>query len=260
MAKFILGRKQSIDNGDWLEAVAQIETLVSREELDTLVATTLEEIREVTAGKHTAYAWSGGKDSIVLEKLCDMVGITSSVLGHCSLEYPAFMDWVQQHKPNGCSLVDTGQDYDFIKKNPIALFPPMTYHWSRNLQIAAQNRYYKAQGLEVMMLGRRKADGNFVGKGTNFYTDSKGMSKYNPLADWKHEHVLAFIHYYQCPVPPIYEWDDGYKIGTHPWFARPYIKSPAEGWAQIHKIDPSVVVEAAEHLPSAESFLEGVNA
>ena len=71
-----LGRKQNISNDAWLEAVAAIEQTVSREELDALTASTVEDIRATTEGERTAYAWSGGKDSIVLSKVCEMAGVT----------------------------------------------------------------------------------------------------------------------------------------------------------------------------------------
>ena len=85
-----LGRKQSIDNSAWLEAVATIENAVSREELDALTAATVADIKAHTEGKAAAYAWSAGKDSIVLGKLCEAAGVTDCMIGVCDLEYPAF--------------------------------------------------------------------------------------------------------------------------------------------------------------------------
>lgn len=50
-----LGRKQSISNDTWLEAVASIEQAVSREELDRLTAATVEDIQATIAGERIAY-------------------------------------------------------------------------------------------------------------------------------------------------------------------------------------------------------------
>ena len=105
-----LGRKQSIDNSAWLEAVATIEEAVSRAELDELTAATVADIKAVTAGKCAAYAWSAGKDSIVLGKLCEAAGVTDSMIGVCDLEYPAFAAWIEEHKPAGCEVINTHQD------------------------------------------------------------------------------------------------------------------------------------------------------
>ena len=68
----VLGRKQSIRNEDWINAMQHIEDLVKKEELDTLVDQTVSEILEQTEGKKAAFAWSGGKDSLVLERVCEM--------------------------------------------------------------------------------------------------------------------------------------------------------------------------------------------
>ena len=47
----VLGRKQSIRNEDWINAMQHIEDLVKKEELDTLVDQTVSEILEQTEGK-----------------------------------------------------------------------------------------------------------------------------------------------------------------------------------------------------------------
>ena len=62
----VLGRKQRIQNSDWIDAFGKIEQLVSKKELDQLVEKTVKEIKKKTKGKKAAYAWSGGKDSLVL--------------------------------------------------------------------------------------------------------------------------------------------------------------------------------------------------
>lgn len=66
-----LGRKQRIDNSAWLEAVATIEEAVSRAELDELTAGDRGGHQGRDGWKRAAYAWSAGKDSIVLGKLCE---------------------------------------------------------------------------------------------------------------------------------------------------------------------------------------------
>ena len=64
-----LGRKQRISNNAWLEAISGIEEKVSVQEIQDISGNALEAIREATAGKKAAYAWSAGKDSIVLGSL-----------------------------------------------------------------------------------------------------------------------------------------------------------------------------------------------
>lgn len=132
--------------------------------------------------------------------------------------------------------------------------------WFSIVQHRAQREYFKAHELDIIILGRRRADGNFVGRGANIYTDGKGVTRFSPLAAWSHEHVLAYIHYHQLPLPPIYGWKNGYLCGTHPWPARQWTGSTENGWREVYDIDPSIVTAAAEKLESAQAFLEGVGA
>lgn len=254
-----LGRKQNIKNDAWLEAVENIEAAVSRQELDALVDATVEDIRAKTSGKSAAYAWSAGKDSIVLGKLCEMAGVTSSMIGVCNLEYPAFMKWVDENKPEGCEVINTGQDLEWLSKHPEMLFPQNSTtaaRWFSIVQHRAQREYFAAHDLDIIILGRRRADGNYVGRKSNIYTDGKGVTRYSPLADWSHEHILAFIHYHRLPLPPIYGWHNGYLCGTHPWPARQWTGSEENGWREVYNIDKEIVITAAERLPGAKAYME----
>lgn len=253
-----LGRKQSIKNEDWLNAIEHIEETVSKSELDELTANTISEIKDFVKDKNAAYAWSGGKDSIVLGKLCEKAGVKKSMIGVCDLEYPAFMTWIEQNTPKGCEIVHINLGLDWLAKHEMLLFPKTSdkaARWFSIVQHTAQRIYFKNQNLDVLILGRRHADGNYTGNG-NCYTDSKGVLRYSPLADWKHEHVLAYIHYNKLALPPIYGWKNGYLCGTHPWPARQWCGSVENGWAEIYEIDPSIVENAAAKIESARRFLE----
>ena len=72
----MLGRKQSVrNNEDWKNALDHIEETVSKKELDSLVKKTVKDIKEKCKGKKAAYAWSAGKDSLVLGEICEKAGI-----------------------------------------------------------------------------------------------------------------------------------------------------------------------------------------
>ena len=83
------------------------------------------------------------------------------------------------------------------------------------MQRAGISQFYRQHSLEILVEGHRKADGNY-GKGSNLHSNASGLTRYSPLADWPHELLLAYIHYHKLPMPPIYDWKDGYRCGTHP--------------------------------------------
>lgn len=257
----MLGRKQKISNDDWIKAAVQIEKLVSRQQIETAAERVLTDIQKRTAGKKVAYAWSGGKDSLVLGHICEQAGIYASVLAVCDLEYPAFLNWLCQHKPIGCEIINTGQNLNWLAAHTEMLFPQnsaLAGRWFAIVQHRAQRQYYQQKHLDMLLLGRRRADGNFVGYGDNIYTDRNGITRYCPLADWSHEQILAYIYYHQIELPPIYSWQNGYLCGTHPWPARQWTGSMQNGWWEIYNIDPEIVKNAAAVLDSARTFLQEV--
>lgn len=254
----MLGRKQSISNDEWVKTYANIENIISQAEVDAIAEKTLLEIANRVKGKNVGYGWSGGKDSVVLSDLCEKAGVTQCIIGLCDLEYPAFLRWIAKHAPQNLEYYKVGYDLEWLSKHQGLLFPPLSYHYSRIIQIPAQNKLYKSHGLDMILLGRRKADGNYVGAGVNYYTDGKGRTKYNPLSDWTHEQVLGYIHYHNLPMAPFYEWKNGFKIGTHPWYTRSYIDNVMDGWQEIYDIDKTIVIEAAKYIDSAARFLQGV--
>ena len=109
----------------------------------------------------------------------------------------------------------------------------------------------------MLLLGRRRADGNYVGKGDNIYTNNDGITRYSPLADWTHEEILAYIHYYKCELPPISEWPNGYLCGTHSWPARQWTGGIMNGWREIYQIEPKILEEVSKYFPEAKDVLDG---
>ena len=258
----MLGKKQSIRNSDWLKALSSIETSVPRSRIEALTAQAVADIKHTCAGKRAAYAWSGGKDSIALGHICELAGIKDCVLVICELEYKAFTDWVKANAPERLEIVNTGQNLEWLSKNLQMLFPQdgaTAAKWFHIVQHRGQAIYYKRHKLDVICLGRRKADGNYVGRGSNIYTNAEGVTRYSPIADWTHEEVLAYIHYNNLPIPPIYGWKNGYLCGTHEWAARQWTGSIENGWREVYEIDKSIVIDAARLIPSAAEFLKQVN-
>ncbi len=259
--KRILGRKQRIDNQLWLDAMNQIEDLVSADELEEAVRKVREDIREKTAGKKMAYCWSGGKDSIVLSKICRQEGITDCMFAHTELEYPEFLGWCLSNLPEGCEVINTGQDLDWLARHQEMIFPKgkELNAWYSGVQRAGFTKYFFDHQLDMIMVGHRKADGNVCGK-DNIIRKNSGEVRYSPLADWPHEMTLAYIHYHGLQLPPIYGWKNGFRCGTHPWPSRMYMEDLHQGYSEVWEIDPDIIRGAAEKIDSARAFLEEVTA
>ncbi len=254
----IFGRKQRIKNSDWIDTFEKIDQLVTKEDLEQLINKTIRDVKKKIKGKKVAYAWSGGKDSLVLSKICQGAGIIPCIFVICHLEYKAFIEWVEIHKPPELSIINTGQDMSWLAAHPQMLFPQnnkFASKWFQIVQHRGQTKYYKEHGLDMLLLGRRRMDGNYVGKGDNIYTNGYGVTRYSPLSDWTHEQVLAYIHYYNLEMPPIYSWKNGYVCGTHPWPARQWTGSIENAWEEVYEIDSSIVIEAARWIQSAKDFL-----
>lgn len=253
-------KKQRTTESDWKYAVENIESIVSESHIKTLVASTADEIKKVTNGKRCAYSWSGGKDSIALQVVCQLAGIQNSVFVRCDLEYTQFINWINLHKPHGCEIINTHQDIKWLAEHQDMLFPKdsrAASKWFKIVQHKGQELYFKKHNLDIIILGRRKADGNYVGNGSNVYTNKKGITRYSPLAMWTHEDVLGCIHYFNMPLPPIYDWKNGYLCGTHNFAARQWTGSVENGWAEVFDIEPEIVYNSARYIESARSFLNG---
>lgn len=254
-----LGRKQNLaDPAAWLAARARAGEAWPAPALDDLVDRTVAEIRATTRGKRAAYAWSGGKDSIALGWLCEAAGITDCVLAISDLEFPAFLTWVTDHMPDGLTVINTGPDLAWLREHPDMLFPQGAKgpRWFTLVNHKGQRAYYDAHRLDVLLLGRRHADGNYTGpRGQTRYTNRHGTTRYSPLAHWSHEAVFALIDREHLPMPPCYDWPRGYQVGTGSWPARQWTRDVDHGFTEVWAIDPDVIRAAAPQLPAAANWL-----
>jgi hypothetical protein len=247
----MLKNKHISSNIEWLQAINNIENIISKQQIEELETKTLSAMISTLKGKQTIYAWSGGKDSVVLANLCHKLKIYECVCGLYKLEYPQFLIWVAGHRPIGCTIITLCLDLVWLSKNQFMLFPTnskIDSKWFNLLQIKAQHLFYKQSKANIMLLGRRKLDANFAP--TKPYTDKQGVTRFNPMANWTHEELLAYITYFNLKLPPCYGWLDGWKHGTHPWANR------TNGtWEEIATIDKNIVIEAAPYIQGAMDYL-----
>ena len=254
-----LGRKQSVTHEDFQRTLLNIKAHVSRQHLDNLIDKTVSEIKRTCRHKRAAFSWSGGKDAQVLRSLCELAGIENCILAMThGLEFPEFLRWVTDNMPWRLEVMDTGQDLRWLAEHQHMLFPQdsrTAARWFKIVQHRAQAEFFERRGLDLLLLGRRWADGNFTGGGRRKVYRSNGVNRYSPIAHWSHEEVFAFIQHYNVPLPPVYSWPRGFRVGTGAWPMRQWTGSVENGWAETFIVDPNIVHEAATLIPSARRFL-----
>jgi hypothetical protein len=238
-----LGRKQSVSHEDFIEVWRDPWRFVDRAAFVAKFAATVARVAERASRGRVGYGWSGGKDSLALEAVMREAGVTRCVLAITDLEYPAFMAWATTNMPPGLTVLNTGQDLAWLAAHPDMLFPAnseLACAWFSSVQHVAQKRYFDAEKLDAIALGRRRADGNFCGR--------NGQDEY--------EEVFAAIQLKGLAMPPCYNWPRGFRVGTGPWAGRQWCGSVDNGWTEVYTIDPTIVRAAAGVLPSARAWLD----
>lgn len=257
--KKAIGRKQNSQNVDWLYAVQHIEELISPQEVAEYAERAVERIKAVATGSKVAYAWSAGKDSIVLGKLCEQAGVTACFFGHSNLEFPQYLDWALANLPYGCEVLNVPLDIDWLAKHQDMLFvddAARLNRWYALLQRSYFSEYYERHKPDYIIVGHRTIDGNVCGK-DKIIRKQSGETRFAAIADWPHEVVLGYIHYNGLSLPPTYNWDDGYVFGPTPWPIWGSPKDVADGWRIIQQLYPEILPIAAEKIESAHTFLKG---
>ncbi|MDD3655961.1 MAG: phosphoadenosine phosphosulfate reductase family protein [Atribacterota bacterium] len=247
----------------WLEALDEIrERLQEDAELEKRILRLRNETREKIArlikDKKVALSWSGGKDSIVLQHICEGMHIKRVFWVRCNLEYQQVLDLVSENAPENLEVVNTGQDLRWLSENEHLLFPQqaeVASIWFKIVQNEGQKRFFQRNNLDMILVGRRTKDGNDPGE-EGMDVDEYGVVRYAPIYNWNHEDLLAYLEYFDIQLPPFYFWTNGFQVGTGPWAAREYTGSIENGWREVFKIEPQIVEKAAHYLKSASEFLK----
>lgn len=255
-------RKQSSSQEQWLAAVAEMaaDLPATRARAELLVEIAADRLRRTVPAGEVAYGWSGGKDSQALRAVAEAAGFHESVLVLTNLEYPEMVSWCTSQMPDGLTVVKRPWDLSWLAAHPKMLFPDdaaTASKWFAGVQHWGQRRFVKEHKLTHLLMGRRVADGNYVGPG-GVYEDRDGFVRVSPIADWSHEDVLAVCVGLELPLAPCYGWPRGYRVGTGPWPQRQWCADHQQGWAETYAIDPDVVLGAATMIPEAERFIESL--
>lgn len=253
--------KRNSSEEDWWQSFN--EPVYSREYIEHKVKQTIDEIKALTNGKKLAMAWSGGKDSIALQLIMEKSGLDyDSFIVVSRMEYPEFIKWINDNKPKGLNFVTSNHDFEWLASHNEMLFPQdstTNAKWYKIVQHEGQRAFARSNDIDIMLLGRRKADGNYTGRGANHYQKkTESFVRYCPIADWKHEEVMALLSYEAVKMPPIYNYPNGFRNGTHPIGARPNTTSYEQAYNELYSIDPRIVKEMAEHIQSAKDYIKEV--
>jgi 3'-phosphoadenosine 5'-phosphosulfate sulfotransferase (PAPS reductase)/FAD synthetase len=249
----LIGRKQNSVQSQWVVAWQSISASPDRERANGLIAEAAHRIRArlLVSNGPAVISWSGGKDSLALEIVCRMVGLDRCVIVLSRLEFPAFERWVRDFGPPRLDIERREQvDLDWLRDHPEMLFPKdsrTASRWYALVQHTGQRSYAKRNRIDLMLMGRRSAEGNYLGRRLQHgceYRDREGFHRYSPLADWTHEDVLHVLAANDVALPPLYSWPRGFRVGTGPW-AKRRVASHAQGWREVLAIDPSVIRAAA---------------
>jgi len=256
----MLGVKQKESNANFLYTENNITSIVSIQELNNVIDKTCEEIKKNTgAGKKWGVAWSGGKDSVVLDFVCQKVASFPSCMGMTDeLEYPEFLKFVTDNMPQDIIVYNSGHTLKWLSENQNWLFPKTgneASKWFKAIQHSAQDKFVKDKSLSMLLTGRRKKDMNFTGVNGIYKNKTTGVVRYSPLYEWSHEHVLACMKYYNLPRAPFYNWRNGFIVGSGCWAARQWTGSVDNAWKEVYDIDKSVVITAAKYIKSADDYV-----
>lgn len=258
----MLGLKQKESNSNFIHAWQNIESIITKQEVDNLIGKTIWEMKQVISDKKFGCAWSGGKDSVVVEFLCSQIGNHPSCIGMTDeLEYKQFMQYVTNNMPQDLIVYNSGHTLEWLSNNLDWLFPQdgnSAKRWFKAIQHSAQNKFFKGKDLEVLITGRRKKDMNYTGKNGVYKNKGTGVLRYSPIYQWTHEEVMACMKYYKLPVAPFYSWDNGWVVGSGCWAARQWTGSTHDAWSQVYKIEPEVVMNASRLIPSAKDYVRNM--
>jgi 3'-phosphoadenosine 5'-phosphosulfate sulfotransferase (PAPS reductase)/FAD synthetase len=254
-------RKQNSSQEEWLDALRNIEHLVPIDHVRRITDIAVSRIIRTTAGKKVAYGWSGGKDSLVLEKICELAGIRRAFLYTTDLEYSDFNAYVDKHAPPYLEKFTTKHDLPWLAKNQQNYLFPERPEYRQQYFIQVQRngfkQYFKDNDLDQVIIGHRLRDGNNCPD--YIVSNRDGFTRSMPLRDWSHEEILAFIHYHGIALPSIYFYEQGFVWGTGPYPSMPRgSRSLMDCWGYVFRHDPGTVIKASRYIESANYFLRGV--
>lgn len=235
--------KKGNSQKDWISAY---KTAYLEQDTDRAEYLIKKAVSRIPRGK-SIYGFSGGKDALALQIICEEAGIDDCVLGTIGFrwEYPDFVNWLDVHKPKNLYIHNADIKPEWLNKNEELVFPDnskATYKWYKICNQSAYYDYAKAKNAEYIICGHRTADGNVcVNKNGKIY----------PMYDFSHEDIFCILACHQVKLPPIYFYENGFYNGSHAWIMR-YGKNAID---EIYKID-KMILENNVEINKIKHYLE----
>lgn len=258
----MLGKKQISNSDDWAKTWENISNIITYEHITKLTLKTLDKLYRVMCKyKNVAYCWSGGKDSLIIQKLIELSKIDiPSLLVLYPTEYPEMKKWLLEHKPKKCVVIKTSKiSYEQINNDSDYLFPNKEKYIASYLppRWKVQKEFRKSNDFDLLIMGRRTIDGNNCGSKENDYiTKSQVGDSFNLIAEWTHEEVLAFIYYNKIELPPCYFYPRSWRYGTHCWTERGRLPNfPNDNFDEIMDIDKNILFQSRDKIYLVEKYL-----
>lgn len=241
----MLRSKKHNTQEEWLKAYEEIKKFANTEEGKRRAEKLIEKAssRIPKEGK-IIYGWSGGKDSLALEVICDRLGIEDCVLCTTGFrwEYPNFKKYISENAPKKLFIVDWNIDVDFLNSHSKYVFPKTSadiYYWYKYNQ-RGWKKYATEVNADYILLGQRNQDGN--------NTKRKDKREICPIYDFTHEDIFLLIIYGNKKLAPFYFEKDGFNRGTARWIEEHDIKD-------VYLKDKSVIYDN-QIIEKVRKFLE----
>lgn len=247
----MLKRKKRNTQAEWMKAYDEItehmKTPQGEREAEELIQ---KAVSRIPKGR-CVYSWSGGKDALALQVVCEAAGITDCGLGTIGerWEYPSFWEYVKEHAPEGLKILDFGITPEFLNEHPKYVFPANSKDnnwWFVHCNQRHFAEYADQMNADYILLGHRVQDGNKC-------HGRKDKRQIAPMFDFTHEDIFKIMAYGKKELPPIYHMPDGFNQGTHAWVMRFGGDKELE---TIWQIDRNILLRN-QVLDKVRKFVEG---
>ena len=220
----VLGSKASTPDAAWRRVRAAPFDFVTRAELEATTSRAIARVRRY-ATTQPVVGWSSGKDSLVAWDIVLRAEVGARgvfCVPSDELQFADLRSWLRTHTPGSVDVETTPVTLDWFTRSPQHMFykrqakpAAIATRLNRVLHWVPQRAYCARVGRSLFVTGRRTIDGNVCGR--DGYTPGEGFSTLNPLFDWSHEEVLAYLAFHRIELPPCYEFEGGFQRGVQPW-------------------------------------------